>query len=97
MKISETYNSFVIRNTPTCCDIIVTHSQSLDEFVSPFKRLRVWWHSKSCLYCQRYFDQLLLLQKLLTDLTDREQEPDTPHSDFAARIKGRVHDRLNDA
>lgn len=92
-SLRERYDHFVIQNTPTCSEIVITHSRALDEFVSPFARLRVRWHAASCLYCQRYFDQLKLVRRLLKGESDPPS--DEPESiDLRERVKSGVRDRL---
>ena len=93
MSLREKYDNFVIRHTPTCHEAVEIHSAALDESVSPLKRALVWWHSNSCIYCKRYFQQLERLQAWARE-NFRRQTSESKDSALVERTRSAVRDRL---
>lgn len=83
--------NWLIRNTPTCREVIRILSDEMDRPIPIRRWITVRLHFLICVWCVRYHDQIGLMRTLL-----RSKEPDFPTGDSKAGSGARLSDEARE-
>ncbi len=83
--------NWLIRNTPTCQEVVRILSDSMDRPISLRRRIAVRLHFLICEWCLRYHGQIRLIRTVL-----RSTEPGAPRDDSPASSGTRLSDEARE-
>lgn len=83
--------SWLIRNTPSCQEVIRTLSDAMDGPISLRRRIGVRLHFLICTWCLRYHKQIGMMRTML-----RSAEPSPPVDDAPAGSAPRLSDQTRE-
>lgn len=91
-KVRNGFNHLVWRYLPSCKDITVLISRSMEKDLSLREKIVMKTHLYSCIACQRYLAQLKFMSEVL-----EKQEEKIENGEYAPRLSSEASERLKNA
>jgi hypothetical protein len=85
--------NWLIRNTPSCADVVRILSDAMDRPIPLHRRIAVRLHFLICTWCRRYHEQIGLLRTALRSTEPGASKDDAP-AGSAARLSDDARERL---